>query len=169
MESIKKFASSYPVRIIDGSDKEHYQTQLDEVVKKYSDEIQISVEHLGYNIHHGPGMDYAISNSKCDYVLILDSDLVLLKDIHQILEESINIKKMISGFSSYVNKDGFDVHTPDILYVHPRFMIVNVKKYIDLKISKNVKYIKHGAPCIQTMKYIHDNHLEDEMLYSLNP
>jgi len=113
-------------------------------------------------------MDYAINNSKYDYVFIVDSDLEFTYNIPEIVNKMIEMKRMITGFNEYVDENGINVNYEYISYIHPRFMLVNVNEYKKLSSEHNVKYIKHGAPCINVMKYIHDNKLESQMLGKLS-
>ena len=60
-----------------------------------NDEKNFNVKRFGYNIHHGPGMDYAIKNSNYEYQLILDSDVslksnVIFMDIEHTYESHYN-------------------------------------------------------------------------------
>lgn len=124
--SIRKF-SDVPIRIIDGSDKEPFKSQVKEVCAKFTN---ITLIQLGYNIHHGRGLDYAISSSTLDWCLCIDSDAEILNNLFNALQ----FTHFIEGFAYDV---GFDKQ-----YVHPEFMLVNVAKY---KTSK-YKFIHDGAP-----------------------
>ena len=146
IDSIRKNTTfDFPIRIIDGSNHLSYINQLDDVIQKFNN---VSVEHFKYNIHHGPGMDYAICNSKYKYVLTIDSDVTIISNFENILCDAININKAFSGYSSYVNKYGIDVKEKNILYPHHRFLLVNTQIYKELRKNYNIKFIKHGAPCI---------------------
>jgi len=127
LQSIRAF-SDIQVRIIDGSNTEEFQRLAKEICQKYNADIV----QLGYNIHHGRGLDYAISSSTLDWVLCVDSDAELLPGIF----ECLKFTHFIEGFAYDV---GF---CPD--YVHPEFILVNVPKY---KVSK-VKFRHHGAPAV---------------------
>lgn len=153
-KSIRKFYPSAHYRIIDGSDNEKvYFKDIEEKDKFFQ------VERLGYNIHHGPGMDYAIKNSQFEFLLILDSDVTLKGDI---------LSPMFKKFTGYavgrkrmVNALGMqNWEIPLIgklfpksfkyIYIHPLCLLINKKAYLKFK-----PFIKHGSPCIDAMIDIH--------------
>ena len=147
-KTVREFYPENPYRIIDGSD---------DGVSYFSDlehnDVNFKVERIGYNIHHGPGMDYAIKNSAFEYLLILDSDVSLIKP---------PIQKMMEVFSGYsvgkkivVNANGIEKwqkkwwskSKPCIYtYIHPYCMLIKKDAYLQFKPFK-----KHGAPCLDAM------------------
>lgn len=152
--SVRKYYPSIPYRIIDGSDdKQTYFLDLEEKDKNFR------VERMGYNIHHGPGMDYAIRTSSSDFLLILDSDVTLKADI---------LAPMFDRFSGYavgrkriVNRLGMqNWEIPWIgkyfpksfkyTYIHPLCLLISKEAYLQFK-----PFLKHGAPCVDAMMDIY--------------
>lgn len=152
--SVRNFYPLLPYRIIDGSDDGNiYFVDLEK------NDSNFRVERLGYNIHHGPGMDYAIKNSASDYLLILDSDITLKGDV---------LTPMIEKFEGYavgrkriVNALGMqngeipwiDTLFPKIFkytYIYPLCMLISKEAYLQFK-----PFFKHGSPCIDAMIDIH--------------
>jgi GT2 family glycosyltransferase len=132
--------SSLSIRVIDGSDREETQRLVREVCGDYSNVI---CEQLGYNIHHGRGMDYALNTTKHDdWVLIIDSDSMIKAG----LLEALRYDKPYCGFGMQVNRYGINCEH-DILYLHPHFLLVNINHYH----THPFKFIHHGAPAIQIM------------------
>lgn len=99
-ESIRKFYPKIKYNIIDGSDNgEKYFLDLE------SKDSNITIKRFGFNIHHGPGMDFSIKNSNKKFTLLIDSDVTLKKPV---------IKEMFSKFTGYsvgkkiiVNSSGY--------------------------------------------------------------
>lgn len=145
--SIRKFYPTLPYRIIDGSDNNvNYFGDLEKIDNNFK------VERFGYNIHHGPGMDYAIKSSIYEYQLILDSDVSIKDKIIEVLFG--NFKGYSCGKLIKINSAGFESwqkkNEPKenfiYPYVHPYCMLIKKSEYIKYKPFK-----KHGAPCIDAM------------------
>lgn len=145
---IKSIRSTYsnPIRVIDGSDKKEFSKQTQQVCLNYTG---VTIESLGYNIHHGPGIHYALGNSRHEWALIIDSD----SRVKEGLLEVLHFDKPYCGFGMRVNRFGFNVPDGDVLYLHPHFLLVNTWFY---KFSP-YKFIKHGAPAIQIMLNLGDD------------
>ena len=153
-ESVRKFYPEIPYRIIDGSDDGVvYFKDLEDKDKNFK------VKRFGYNIHHGPGMDYAIRNSEYDFLLILDSDVSLKKPpIETMFEKfrgySVGRKRVVNAWGRQSWEDGrIGKLFPKMYkytYIHPVCMLINKKAYLQFK-----PFIKHGSPCIDAMIDIH--------------
>lgn len=144
IESIRKYEGDYPIRIIDGSDREPYKTKTKEVCEKY---YNVKLNQFGWNIHHGRGLDFGILSSTYDWVLCFDSDSSLSG--HGLFK-ALQFKFKYEGFPCYVNEFGIDVNkdTPgNILYLHPMFLLVDTKHYR----TSPYKFVHHGAPAIKIM------------------
>lgn len=156
-KSVRKFYPEIAYRIIDGSDDgSEYFIDLEK------NDLNFTVERLGYNIHHGPGIDYAIKSSSYKFLLILDSDVVLKKDI---------LKPMLDKFTGYavgrqrmVNALGMQnweipwigKYFPKLfkyIYIQPLCMLIERGAYLQFK-----PFIKHGSPCIDAMIEINKKH-----------
>ena len=161
IESIIKHEGKYPIRIIDGSDKEPYKTQIVEVCAKYDN---VTLQQLGWNIHHGRGMNWGVFNSKYDWVYIFDSDNYVLQPHLDKMMESVQINnKLMCGVHCHVNTSGWGEgreasRAYPIMYYHPSQFLISTSYYKQLK-ENGVGFIHHGAPSIQIMQYLHDNNL----------
>ena len=152
--SVRKFYPFLPYRIIDGSDDgKIYFRDLEEK------DTNFHVERLGYNIHHGPGMDHAIKNSASDYLLILDSDVTLKGDVMTPMFEefagyAVGRKRIVNALGmqnrdiSWIGK--LFPKTFKYTYIHPLCMLISKQAYLQFK-----PFFKHGAPCIDAMIDIH--------------
>ena len=153
--TIRCFYPEVNYRIIDGSDDGN--SYFDDLEKKDKNFV---VNRFGYNIHHGPGMDFGINSSEKEFLLILDSDVSLIKPV---------IDDMFNVFSGYsvgkkitINSSGYESwqKTNDgdknfiYEYIHPYCMLISKKEYI-----KHKPFIKHGAPCIESMIDLHNKKL----------
>lgn len=148
IQSIRTMNQDVKIRIIDGSTPEfiHNFCYLDYI----QDEYNFTLERMEYNIHHGPGMDYAIRTSQHDWILFFDSDVLMRKFPYEL---EIEPNKFFIGKRGRVNVNGVDEEKfkpedfdkPMYLYPHPSFLLVNVEKYKEFK-----PFIRHGAPCLKT-------------------
>jgi len=150
--SIRRFYPSNEVHIIEGSDDSVTAMQI-----KNSAEIwgHVKVHEFGYNIHHGPGMAWAIDNiSLSGPVLFLDSDIEVISGgfIENLLVE-LKPNFYGVGFVGFVNELGFDISYSygAIAYLHPPCMLCNIEI-----MRQWPRPIKHGAPMFSTMKALHE-------------
>lgn len=158
-KTIRQFYPEIKYRIIDGSDdNKKYFIDLE---KKDSN---FSVQRLGFNIHHGPGMDFGLKTSDKDFLLIIDSDVSLKKPLLNEMFDLFNgysVGKLIT-----INSDGYELwQKPNeskinfiYKYTHPYCMLINKKRYLDFK-----PFIKHGAPCLQSMIDLYEKGLTKEL------
>ena len=159
--SVRKFYPEIKYEIIDGSDDG----------KKYFVDLEkkdpnFVVRRFGYNIHHGPGMDYAIKNSSEEFLLILDSDVSLKSTlIEPMIKDFTGISK---GLRIIINKDGVsslqsnrtENQNFSYPYIHPYCMLIDRNKYISFKPFK-----KHGAPCIDFMMDVYEKGQSDQLIH----
>ncbi len=165
-ESVRNIYPEISYRIIDGSDDgKNYFKDLEEK------DTNFHVERLGYNIHHGPGMDYAIKNSHFDYLLILDSDVTLKNEIiSPMLEKftgyAVGRKRMVNALGMqnweipWIGK--LFPRSFKYIYIHPLCLLIKKEAYLKFK-----PFIKHGSPCIDAMIDIHNKkqtHLLSDMV-----
>jgi len=148
--SIRKYISkTIKIRIIDGSDTgDQYFKDLIENDKNFD------VNYIGFNIHHGAGMNYGIKNSKYKYQFILDSDVYIIKTglLDLMLSKYTNNAYGV-GHVVNVNKIGANVIS-GYRYLHPLCMLLTKTKYLLHKPFRN-----HGAPCIDTMLQLHEQNI----------
>lgn len=144
-ESIRKYiGNDILFRVIDGSEMVY-----DKFVKLEKTDPYFKFQRQGFNIHHGNGMNKAIETSTKEYILILDSDCIVLKE--GLIEKMLSlINENTYGVGHIVKTDdhGFDTNsiTDFILYLHPKTMLLRRSEYFKYKPFKN-----HGAPCIYSM------------------
>lgn len=148
---LRTFRQFYPnkVYVIDGSTPE-IAAQIAPVAAGFAD---VEFIPFGYNIHHGPGMTWAIENLPLSgEVLFLDSDVEIKRaGFLESLQEQLEPGMWGVGSIQQVNEQGYD--RPDdgaVAYLHPACMLVN----IDV-VRRWPLPIKHGAPLITTMLALH--------------
>ncbi|MBB3117533.1 methyltransferase domain-containing protein [Pseudoduganella violacea] len=108
---------------------------------------------FGYNIHHGPGMSWAIQNLGLEgQVLFLDSDVEIVNGgMIESLQSGLTPEMWGAGGIQQVNEQGYD--RPEdgaVAYLHPACMLVNIDVVRQWPLP-----IKHGAPLVQTMLALH--------------
>ncbi len=147
--SFRKFYD-IPYMVIDGSDNQNF-----EKIKDYPKRFNIELIHFNYNIHHGPGMAYGFQTIRTDQIILLDSDVrVLRRGFIEDLQSKLRSDSYGIGDISMVNHDGINV--PDgIKYLHPSCALIN--RDIALKYQLPVR---HGAPMLRTMETIHNSKLD---------
>ncbi|GAB3357545.1 MULTISPECIES: methyltransferase domain-containing protein [Giesbergeria] len=141
-----------PFYVIDGSDEENL-AKVKTIVAKFNN---VFLTAFGYNIHHGPGMAWAINNLPLTGpTLFLDSDIEIVRAgfIENLLEL---LKPNMYGVGAVgcINREGFNVdESPDgIQYLHPICMLCNIEVVKQWPLP-----IKHGAPMTETMLALHDS------------
>jgi hypothetical protein len=146
--------------VIDGSNELNY-----EKIKGFANKYNATIIHFNFNIHHGPGMDYGIRNIKTEQILLLDTDVEILRggfieDLQtKLLPESYGI-----GCVGTVNENGVDAPT-GYRYLHPSCALIN--RDVVLKYPMPVR---HGAPMIEAMKarapVQHEQWVADDLVHS---
>jgi len=169
--SFRKFYNN-PFLIVDGSDEEKY-NELKELLKDFEN---IEIHHFDFNIHHGPGLEYGFKYLKSDQILVLDSDVTILKA--GFLEDLIkNLSKEAYGIGDcqFVDDLGYNVGSRKgahglkesemteggYRYLHPAIMLVNREVVLQYAMPE-----KHGAPMLSTMKDIHDKGMSHLLIHS---
>jgi 2-polyprenyl-3-methyl-5-hydroxy-6-metoxy-1,4-benzoquinol methylase len=151
LSSFRKFYPRNPIHVIDGSDAEPLQ-KIRALVEGF-DKVQLKA--FEYNIHHGPGLAWAIQNlGLSGPVLFMDTDIVVLKPgFIESLQEVLRPDDYGAGGVAYVNRDGFDTDYAygAIAYLHPPCMLCNVEVMRQWPMP-----IKHGAPMVDAMRALHD-------------
>lgn len=135
------------VYVIDGS-SDAFIEPIRAVTAKYPN---VEFIPFGYNIHHGPGMAWAIHHLPlAGKVLFLDSDVEVInggfiESLDSMLEPHLYGVGGVHPVDELGNDwpDDTRVHVP---YLHPAIMLCN------LDVMKQWPMpIKHGAPMVQTM------------------
>jgi len=143
MYSFRQFYPDVPYLIVDGSEEQYY-----EQIKEYANKFNVSIHHFDYNIHHGPGMAYGMKIITTQQILLLDSDIRIIKGgfIEDLQSKLLPDSYGIGGVSS-VNPSGVNVDDNGIKYLHPACALLNRKIALQYPLP-----IKHGAPMIKTME-----------------
>lgn len=150
LASLRRFYAN-PVHIVDGSSAEHV-----EAIRAAAAPFEGVALHVqGYNIHHGPGMAWAIQTLPLGPVaLFLDSDIVVLREgfIEAMLAELQPHLYGVGGVA-HVNREGFDIPYAlgAVPYLHPPCMLCNIEVMKRWPLP-----IKHGAPMVAPMLALHD-------------
>jgi len=165
IKSVRDIEGNYPIRIIDGSDREPFKTQIKAVCDNYTN---VTLQQLGYNIHHGRGMDLGVSNTSSEWVLIIDSDnFISQPTIENMLYYCQTNDKKICAYHCWTNSYGLsygrnETHFGNVLYYHPALFLIRKDYYVWLK-ANDAGFIHHGAPCIAMMNFLHKNKLSTEV------
>lgn len=137
------------VYVIDGSRPE-IAAQIGAIVQRFDN---VEFIPFGYNIHHGPGMTWAIENLALpDQVLFLDSDVEIRKPgFLETMQAALRPGMWGVGSIQQVDERGYD--RPEdgaVAYLHPACMLVNMDVVRQWPLP-----IKHGAPLVATMLALH--------------
>jgi SAM-dependent methyltransferase len=150
LSSFRKFYRN-PIHIVDGSEPEPLK-KIRDIAAGFEN---VHLHAMEYNIHHGPGLAWAIQNLNLSGpVLFMDTDIVVLKEgFIESLQETLRPGDYGVGGVEYVNRDGFDIEYAygAIAYLHPPCMLCNVEVMREWPLP-----IKHGAPMIEPMRALHD-------------
>jgi predicted O-linked N-acetylglucosamine transferase (SPINDLY family)/SAM-dependent methyltransferase len=146
--TLRAFYPENPVYVIDGSRSE-VAAQIKPVTESYAG---VSFIPFGYNIHHGPGMTWAIENlGLTGPVLFIDSDVEILKrGFLESLADELTPELYGVGGIQQVNEHGYDRDDGAVAYLHPACMLVNIEV-----MRRWPMPIKHGAPLILAMLALH--------------
>jgi len=138
-----------PFFVVDGSSPDEY-----EKILSFSDRFKIEIHHFNNNVHHGGGMAYGIKQIKTEQILLIDSDIRILRGgFLDDLQGKLRIGNYGIGDVSTIDRDGVS-QLKGIKYLHPSFTLINREVALKYPLP-----IKHGAPMIDTMKYIHSRGL----------
>ncbi|MTW35092.1 tetratricopeptide repeat protein [Pseudoduganella danionis] len=148
LASLRKYYSNR-VYVIDGSNPD-----VAEKIRAITAEFS-NVEFIpfGYNIHHGPGLAWAIRHlGLSGEVLFLDSDVEIIKGGF-IESMHSHLRPGMYGVGSIqpVTDQGYDRPDGPIRYLHPACMLTNIEVVRLWPLP-----IKHGAPLIATMLALHN-------------
>lgn len=164
--SFRKFYPVSPYLVVDGSDQNNYRR-----IKHFNKRFNIDIHHFDYNIHHGPGMAYGMKMITTPQILLLDSDIRIIRggfveDFQsKLLPDSYGI-----GDVSSINRDGVSIAGMGVQYLHPSCALLNRIVALSYPLP-----IKHGAPMIMTMEAIkgrnllqQENWVAEDLIHSLN-
>lgn len=148
LTSFRKFYNN-PVYVIDGSEPRQF-AEIESVVSAFAD---VKLIGFGYNIHHGPGMAWAIQNLPLTgQVLFLDSDVTVVNG-GMIESLSADLQPGMYGVGDVQLVDGNGINVAEsegaIRYLHPACMLCNIDVMRVWPMP-----VKHGAPMLETMRAI---------------
>jgi SAM-dependent methyltransferase len=142
--TLRQFYPHNPVTIIDGSSPDIAE-QIAPITARYAG---VKFMPFGYNIHHGPGMAWAIENlGLSGRVLFLDSDVEILKrGFLESLADSLEPQMYGVGNLTPVNHHGQPNGEGSMPYLHPACMLTNIEVVRQWPLP-----VKHGAPMLPPM------------------
>ncbi|WGG50707.1 methyltransferase domain-containing protein [Rugamonas sp. DEMB1] len=145
--SLRKFYTNR-VYIVDGSNPDVAE-QIRAVAARFDN---VEFIPFGYNIHHGPGLAWAINHlGLSGEVLFLDSDVEIVNPgFLESLRSHLRPGMYGVGGIQPVNEQGYDRADGVVRYLHPACMLTNIDVVRQWPMP-----IKHGAPLIATMLAIH--------------
>lgn len=150
LASLRRFYPN-PVHIVDGSDADHVDAIRAAVVPFEG----VSLHVQGYNIHHGPGLAWAVQQLPLGPVaLFLDSDIIVRRaGFLEAMLAHLQPQHYGVGGVAYVNREGFDIPYAygAVPYLHPPCMLCNIEVMRQWPMP-----IKHGAPMVAPMLALHD-------------
>nr|WP_315401846.1 tetratricopeptide repeat protein [uncultured Duganella sp.] len=148
LRTLRRFYTNR-VYIIDGSNPDVAE-KIRAIAATFDD---VEFIPFGYNIHHGPGMAWAIRHLRlAGEVLFLDSDVEVIEGgFLESLHSHLRPGMYGVGNLHQVNHQGYDVDDGAVRYLHPACMLTNIEVVRQWPMP-----IKHGAPLIATMLAIHN-------------
>lgn len=167
----KVLGNDISIHIVDGSDQRTLATEsLEDITSQYN----VTHHNLGFNIHHGPGMDYGINRINTPYTLILDSDNCLTSNILSLFNNTLPEDFYAAGHVCYVDSTGHvngdsngrnngNADMFNIKYAHPACLFIDNNRY------KNYRpFRKHGAPCLDNMIDVNNKNEENLLIHVEN-
>ena len=131
IESIKKLDGEYSIVVVDNNTLEKDEIKL---IKKYTKDLILLDENLGFAKGNNIGCKYAIEKYKPDYLCVINSDIV------------INQKEFIKNIDSLYKKYKFDILGPKILPIETEscnpFPVYKTLQEVEAKIKYHNKLIK---------------------------
>lgn len=159
VKSVRQFYDN-EILIIDASEQKLYEETKD-LLKEFEG---IELHHFSFNLHHGKSINYGIHNINSNKILVLDSDIIILKGgILELLEDKLKPESYGIGDIQRIDDNGFNIGNRGgaiglkeseitgigYAYLHPAFMLINREVALQWPMP-----INHGAPMIETMKAI---------------
>ena len=159
LKCLKALRHHYPKLHIIIIDNSNFDASSDALYKRAKQDTNITCLFNIYNMHHGPSVDIGIRMLRTPLAFVLDSDAFIKEEnvIEDMFAKTVGVDEwLMVGDVTPVDKNGFDLKDPNqgIPYGDPKCMLLNKECYLTLP-----KFIRHGAPCIETMTYIHENNL----------
>jgi GT2 family glycosyltransferase len=189
---VKSFRQFYPndIHIIDGSNKDKRQ----ELIALLQEFDNWTIHPFSGNIHHGMGMAYGFKMLSEKQILILDSDVTVLKyGFIEDLQENLPDNAYGIGDCQFVDDKGYNVGSRNnahglkesemteggYRYLHPAIMLINRDIVLQWPMP-----INHGAPMIAPMiaitnagkqnllihrDWVYNDNRNDKKIYASHP
>lgn len=147
--AVETYLPGHPVYVVDGSSEKH--------VPRHQKILDGKAKHapMGFNIHHGPGIEYVISWAWAEgakQMLILDTDaFVTGEGLLEELQPEPSEEWIFSGHVCHVNETGGHEGITPYRYPHPSICLINLKTYYD----HELRYARHGAPALYIATKLH--------------
>lgn len=157
--SIRKFYK-LPIIVVENSTD----PKIIALVKLWSRKVKkVKIVYIRRNIRHGPGINLGIKHIKTPLVLCIDTD-VRIKKIGYIekLVNGMQVNSYGAGMVTWITPKGLSTKPRSknaIRYLHPHFMLLNIKEY-----NKYYPAANHGAPMIYAMKHIKKKNHEHKLV-----
>jgi len=154
-EAFRRVHPTMPMMVIDNSDRNsECRAFIEGFVDTYT-----NIYQFADNIGHGRGLNFAINTAETKYVLIMDTDTIILKSPVSEMLSLFDPDTYGVGCITEIGRDGYDYgtyrkHKVPIKYLHPFFAIINAKEYKTYK-----PFVHHGAPWFKVAVEFHDNNL----------
>ena len=156
--SIREWWPTIHIVVVDGSDQDDLAAEVEALARA---DMNMKLYQLGHNIHHGPGIDYAMKRIKEDYVFLLDTDdRVLRRETIEAMHELMTPDVYAVGELKLVDDCGDPKPADaDIPYVFPMGMLLNREQYL-----KFPPAALHDGPFFDPMEAIHLDGESDKRL-----
>jgi glycosyltransferase involved in cell wall biosynthesis len=157
--AFRKFHRQTPLIVIDNSD-----AKIQPKIAAYASDIT-TVYQFVENIGHGRGLNFAIQKVKTKYVLIMDTDTIILKDPVKEMLKLFTPETYGVGCITEVGKDGYDFrafksHKVPIPYLHPFFAMIRVSEFF-----KHKPFVHHGAPWYKVAVELHEINQSNKIIH----
>lgn len=128
LASVREFWPSLLVVVVDGSDKPEY---VEPVKKLCGEDPNVTLYTIGYNIHHGPGLNYAMRKIGHEYVFLMDTDdMIIREDIFARMFELMDDEVYAVGSMKLADDDcKFRKDGSRIPYIFTNGVLLNVAQY----------------------------------------
>lgn len=160
-ESFRKFHPSMKLIIVDGSPTD---SPCGLYVKSLQDPNLLKIQ-TGFNIGHGRGLHAGIAQVNTSVVLIMDSDIEIVKSPVEEMLRLLEPTVYSVGYLEKVGLDGYDYgakpehrYHPIVSMMHPFFALINRQLYY-----KYHRFVHHGAPWFKTAVQFHELGLSETL------
>jgi hypothetical protein len=144
--SLRSLYRDLPIVIVDNPSSHDSRSELAALGKEVGG---VTLMTPAENLHHGPGLDYALHRVTTSWVLTFDSDCIayrrgFLEGMRSAADADRD--SYMVGQLHLVDSSGFDIAAGSIeahAYIHPKCALVRREAYLVLP-----PFERHGAPCL---------------------